>query len=51
MPPEVTGTVAGAMMLASARERGVPYAVAVMMALRVAFMACLAAALLGGLDG
>jgi hypothetical protein len=47
-PPELTGTVMGAMMLASAREHGIPYEVAVMMALQVAYVTCLVAALTGG---
>lgn len=50
-PPEMTGTVLGAMMLMSARERGIPYAQAVMMALEVAFAGCLASAMLGGTNG
>jgi hypothetical protein len=50
-PPELAGIVTGAMMLASARERGIPYPAAVMMALQVAYATCLAAALMGGLDG
>jgi hypothetical protein len=40
--------VLGAMMLANARAQGIPYAAAVMLALRIAYAGCLAAALLGG---
>jgi hypothetical protein len=47
-PPELAGTVMGAMMLASAREHGIPYPAAVMMALQVAYVTCMVAAMTGG---
>lgn len=52
MPPaELTGTVAGAMALSHLREHGVPYPVAVMVALQVAYVSCMMAATMGGTDG
>lgn len=51
MPPELTAAVTGALALATLREQGVPYGAAVMMSLRIAFAACLVAALMGGNGG